>query len=64
MMGRNIVVVSSMIYRVRWLDEVFYMVRLEVGWFEDGSRNGKMVKLMVRMMLVMVVLEVMKVRLL
>src|SRR2546427_1728676 len=60
MIGRNTAVASSMIHRVRWLDEASHTVRLEVGWLEDGSRNGKMAKPTVRMMPAMAAPEAMR----
>ncbi|KAG1164950.1 hypothetical protein G6F35_019008 [Rhizopus arrhizus] len=51
-----------MIHRVRWLDEASHTVRLEVGWLEDGSRNGKIAKPTVRMMPAIAAPEAMKAR--
>ncbi|MNI87006.1 hypothetical protein D3C73_1441540 [compost metagenome] len=62
MIGRKMAVASSMTHSVRWLDELSQTVRLEVGWLEDGSRNGKIAKPTVRMMPAMDAPEAMKAR--
>ena len=40
MIGRNTMVTSSMMKSVRWLDEAFQTVRLELGSIELGRMNG------------------------
>lgn len=54
MIGRNMIIVNSIICSVMWFDVEFYMVRLLCGLSDDGMMNGNIEKLVVRIMLMII----------